>query len=322
MLSKQRSPFYVYYRRLSRLPDHLALPGWWSFSFHAAAAYTAQKPSEILHMLKWSSMMLLIYLVVTSPYILSFIEGIPLMTRGEALPKDHTLFRAFTPQSAITFLLPAAPLGQHIDFETDTSMANAYIGLLALVFFLTSIFNKHSRKTRSIIIIAFLLLLFSFGDALPFWPLLFEYVPLFDHIRFPAAFRLFVLIGFIIAAAEGLNNKRILQSALPGYLTLFIMLLVFTIGVVSFFMVSNPALPDSFTTESMLRFFGESSTFHNMLLQSIIQVILLVILLLVLKSGQKGDRQMVYTTGNFCFCRPVYCCKNQFPGNNRQRFSC
>jgi hypothetical protein len=215
------------------------------------------------------------------------LQGIPLMTRGEALAKDHTLFRAFTPQSVITFLLPAAPLGQHIDFETDTSMANAYIGLAALVFLLSSIFNKHSRETLSIIIIAFLLLLFSFGDSLPFWPLLFEQVPLFDHIRFPAAFRLFVIMGFIIAAAEGLNNIRILQSALPRYLALFILLLVFTIGVVSFFTVSKLVLPVSFTTESMLRFFGESSTFHNMLLQSIIQVILVVILQLLLKSGQK-----------------------------------
>jgi hypothetical protein len=246
-----------------------------------------KKPSEILHMLKWSSIMLLIYLLVTAPYILSFLQGIPLMTRGEALAKDHTLFRAFTPQSVITFLLPAAPLGQHIDFETDTSMANAYIGLAALVFLLSSIFNKHSRETLSIIIIAFLLLLFSFGDSLPFWPLLFEQVPLFDHIRFPAAFRLFVIMGFIIAAAEGLNNIRILQSALPRYLALFILLLVFTIGVVSFFTVSKLVLPVSFTTESMLRFFGESSTFHNMLLQSIIQVILVVILQLLLKSGQK-----------------------------------
>lgn len=246
-----------------------------------------KKPSEILHMLKWSSMMLLIYLVVTAPYILSFIEGIPLMTRGEALPKEHTLFRAFTPQSAITFLLPAAPLGQHIDFETDTSMANAYIGLLALVFFLTGIFNKHSRETLSIIIIALLLLLFSFGDALPFWSLLFEQVPLFDHIRFPAAFRLFAIIGFIIAAAEGLNNKRILQSALPRYLAIFILLLVFTISVVSFFLVSKLVLPVSFTTESMLRFFGESNTLNNIFLQSIIQVVLLVLLLLLLNSGQK-----------------------------------
>ena len=56
------------------------------FLFMLIGNILQKKLKEAGQLLKWSSVMLLIYLLVTAPFILSFLQGIPLMTRGDALP--------------------------------------------------------------------------------------------------------------------------------------------------------------------------------------------------------------------------------------------
>lgn len=221
--------------------------------------------------------MLIIYLVITAPFIYSFLQGVPLMTRGEPLSKDHTLFLAFTPQSAITFLLPAAPLGRHVDFETDISMTNVYMGLLTWIFLIAGLTLIREKRTMAIILCTLLMLLISFGDVLPFWTFLFDYIPYFDHIRFPAAFRLFVIAGCMVIAAEGMKQEAIRPSHLPVIIAWSSALLMLLICMVAYSQLDQLLWPGSFTTAAMLQFFGAGSTLNTMALQSMIQLPLLII---------------------------------------------
>ncbi|MEO6167236.1 MAG: YfhO family protein [Chitinophagales bacterium] len=250
--------------------------------------------TALVQSLKWTAVMLFIYLVVTTPYFISFLEGIPLMTRGEALMKDQTSFRPFTPQSAITFLLPAVPLGHPVDFGTDTSMTNVYIGLLTLIFFITGIITSKTSATRILLGLTLLFLLIAFGDAFPLWSLLFDYAPLFDHIRFPSGFRLFVIIGVILITAQGMSHEKVLKSNLPFIVSAAVLLLLIAISIVSFSLQKKVMLPNAFSTEAMKHFFGESSIANNIVLQSVIQAVLLMGMLLLLFSKQRWQGRYWY----------------------------
>ncbi|MGB3074346.1 MAG: hypothetical protein WBB36_03445, partial [Chitinophagales bacterium] len=253
-----------------------------------------QNKKQIFQMLRWSVTMLVIYLVISAPYIFSFLQGIPLMTRGDALIKEQTAFRAFTPQSAVTFLLPSVPLGRNLDFDTDISMANAYIGLFALIYFLTGIILTRKILIRIVAFLSMVFLFIAFGDAIPVWPYLFDYLPFFDHIRFPAAFRLFVIIGFIIVAAEGWKGEQLRASKLPIFVAFALIMLVIVLGGVAWYYNSNFILPSSFSTAAFLKFFGESSTANNIILQSFLQLALLVALLLLFITKNKWQSTSWY----------------------------
>jgi hypothetical protein len=167
----------------------------------------SKRRKAILQSIKALFLVFAFYALITLPYIFSFTQVITLMTRGEPLVRGSINFQAFTPPSVISFLFPAATLSDPMYFKADMSMTNAYIGLVALIFMIVGLIRNPSRPTIIISIVSFLFLLISFGDAFPLWPFLFDHVPLFNRMRFPAAFRLFVIMGMLVVAAHGLKRK-------------------------------------------------------------------------------------------------------------------
>ncbi len=264
------------------------------FCYVLAGSVFRQDRKMFFNMLKWSSVLLIIYLIITAPYIFSFLQGVPRMTRGEALIKGHTTFSAFTPQSMITFFLPAVPMGQNRDFNTDTSMTNVYIGLWALLFLVIGVMRTIRTNRRGIIFVTLLFFLIAMGDAFPVWPFLFDRVPFFDHIRFPAAFRLFVIMGCIVIAAEGMKAEQSRHSKTPQAVGLIFLLIVLLLCAVAACYNHNFMIPDVFSTAGFLKFFGESSTANNIVLQSILQLIPLTALLILIYSNQKWQSQQWY----------------------------
>lgn len=248
----------------------------------------------VFSMLKWSSVLLLTYLIIAAPYIFSFLQGVPLMTRGEPLIKEHTAFLSFTPQSVITFLLPAVPMGQNRIFNTDTSMTNVYVGLWTLLFLVIGVMRIIKTNRWVIVVITLLFFLIAVGDALPVWPWLFDMVPFFDHIRFPAAFRLFAIVGCLVMAAEGMMAEQSRRSTTPLVVLFIFLLIVMLLCTVAAFYNHKFFIPAVFSTAGLLKFFGESSTANNIVLQSILQFIPLTALLILIFSKQKWQSQQWY----------------------------
>lgn len=265
------------------------------FLYEIARNFFRKKSKAVSHLLRWSGTTLAVYLALAAPYIFSFLQGIPLMTRGEALVRGHASFSAFTPQSLVTFFLPAVPLGQNGVFQTDTSMTNIYIGLTALLFFLLGIVYLRQKAVRAGIIMAFLFLLIAFGDALPLWPLLFDTVPFFDHIRFPAAFRLFAIIGCLLSAAAVMMTEQSTRSKKLRIVIVTFILVLLLLCTVAVYYNTNFFAPRTFSTAGLLKFFGESSAVNNMVWQSILQLILLLALLAVFFSKQQWQSRNWYS---------------------------
>lgn len=116
---------------------------------------------------------------------------------------------------------------------------------------------------------------------------LFDTVPLFDHIRFPAAFRLFVIIGFILIVAEGLKREKVFPSNLPVRIGVTLIILLVMASAVAYSTQPKMLLPYDASTAGLLKFFGESTIANNIVLQSLLQILLLAAILILFFSNHR-----------------------------------
>ena len=132
-----------------------------------------------------------------SPY-LSRIDG------GFTL--EQALFSPFGPKAFISFILPYSTTHFPETFNGDISMINGYFGFLLFILLFAGLFTKKSIELKILLILGIVSLTAAVGDALPVRKLLFDYVPMMNVFRFPAVFRTFVILPFILIGANYLNN--------------------------------------------------------------------------------------------------------------------
>ena len=130
------------------------------------------------------------------------------MTRGSGVTFGRHLFGAFTPKSFISFILPFASIRNMEFYGTDLSMSNAYFGLLTLVFFLTGLMIKRPKLVNLFLFWGLFCLTASVGSALPVREFLYHYIPFMNLFRFPALFRIFFILSFIIVAGFAFDEWR------------------------------------------------------------------------------------------------------------------
>ncbi|HYV90709.1 MAG TPA: YfhO family protein [Chitinophagales bacterium] len=209
------------------------------------------------------------YAVITAPYIVSFIKALPYFTRAAPLKMDPAFASAFTPQSIVSFLFPAATLSHTTFFRSDVSMINGYIGLLPLIILITLMITRQQRTVWILFFSSCLMLMISFGGSFFIWNVLFRYVPLIDHIRFAASFRLFAIIGFLIVAGMVMNNPESYRRAIHASVVLLIVILA--AAVFSYLDEHRIMLPENFSVDAMKSFTLQSTITNNILLQSFLQ---------------------------------------------------
>lgn len=137
-------------------------------------------------------------LILSAAFLYHFVEALPLMVRAERLSLEEIQLLPFSPTSFFTLLAPAITGGRSAFLGTDPSMANAYFGLIPLVFFLGAIRLKANRKVLLLLGVGILCLLIAMGEHFFLRAALYHYVPLMDIFRYPALFRLFALIPFLL----------------------------------------------------------------------------------------------------------------------------
>jgi hypothetical protein len=130
------------------------------------------------------------------------------ITRSGGVTMKQALFGAFTPKSFISFILPFASIRQMEVYDTDLSMSNAYFGLVPLVFFLAALFTRRNALLNLFLAWGVFCLGAATGEATPLRELLFNYVPGMDQFRFPALFRIYVILSFILIAGHGLERLK------------------------------------------------------------------------------------------------------------------
>jgi len=175
-------------------------------------------------------------IILSSVVWLSYTDIAPELTRTEGVSIASAMLNPFSPQCSLSFLLPYAVVKNLDFFATDLSMSNAYFGIITFIFFIYSFFTAKNSTYYLFLTLALISLFISFGDISPLRKLLYDYVPFMNMVRFPAVFRLFTIIGFVICAAYGFeffindiqNRKRKVLLILSVLLTVFIFIIIFS----------------------------------------------------------------------------------------------
>jgi hypothetical protein len=179
-------------------------------------------------------------------YLFSVLDNYDFASRADGLSLAQILFSPFSFESFISFILPLTTTKGFEVFGTDMSMANGYIGLFVFLFFILSLFTKKDARQRIIITISVICLIISVGERTYLREFLYHYIPFFDTFRFPSAFRLFAITGFILSAGFYLHGQISKYNA-GRMLKHMLLVMVPAILILGFIVIdTSAARPDSF----------------------------------------------------------------------------
>lgn len=148
------------------------------------------------------------FVLLSLPSIVSFALYWNDTTRSSGLSLTDVLFGPFRVQDMQSFFNPMLSAVKKENTGTDLSMMNGYFGLIPLAFVLLIIpfYKQLTKRDWFIIATTFICLLAAFGDTffIPIRQLLY-YFPGLGIFRFPAIFRLFAIVGFILTSCAMLK---------------------------------------------------------------------------------------------------------------------
>ncbi len=170
--------------------------------------------------------LILLCILALLPIIYSTFSTMSYFSRGAGITLEKALQHPFTLQSLLSLITPFSSFKNPTLFNTDISMANAYIGLLPLILILVYSISKKNSKSTFWLIIAGVFLIISIGSQLPVREFLFNYIPGFNLFRFPSLFRLFFIIALLLFTA---SYYDILKIYIEKYRSRIVFLLVFTV---------------------------------------------------------------------------------------------
>ncbi len=226
---------------------------------------------------------ILLTAIVTSVVLISVYHLMPAMTRGDGVLLRQALFGPFPPKSFVSFLFPFATVLNPAFYGTDISMANGYFGLVMLAFFLLALAIRKPVKIWIFLGWGLLMLGIAAGDALPLRAFLYHHVPFMDMFRFPALFRIFALICFIITGAYAF--REFIENPGRYIWALRLITLLMLAGVVTAILLANPGegfSPVRFMQEKTGIFARDTTIARHIYFQGMIQGILLLLMLATL----------------------------------------
>ena len=224
-----------------------------------------------------------VFTLLAGMVVLTSVYHLPeAMTRGSGTTLRQALFGAFTPQSFISFILPFASIREMDFYGTDLSMTNAYFGLVVLIFFIAGLMIRRSKIVNLFLVWGIFCLAAAVGNALPFREFLYHYVPFMNLFRFPALFRVFVILSFVIVGGFAFNEWRNGKTGLNKKLMVSTGILLAAILSFVVYSLTRGNLEMGYFIKNQLFIFSEKSTVaQHILFQGIIQAVLLVFLIII-----------------------------------------
>ncbi len=253
------------------------------------------KPKPVGNFFKqtgWVILLLLLIAVATAGMIISYTELLPFLTRESKPVINNSALNSTTFQSGISFLFPFTVVKAEDFFQSDIALRNCYIGLIPLVFMLTTLLSNWRKKEVSFFMVVglFFLLLSSDGFIQTF---AYRYFPFIGYVRLPGEFRIFTLFCFLITGCNQLNSFSTDTNANRVALLVSRLLIFFSItaslwGILSIIRTGKTAFFDlhiiSQSVDSLKKIAASLTVYDTILIQGIIQAVLL---LLILRSIQK-----------------------------------
>lgn len=232
-------------------------------------------------------------LVFSIGMIVSIWQVSPYLSRLEGFTLEQALFSPFGPRALMSFLFPYSTTHFPEYFNGDISMVNGYFGLFLFVFFFAGIFTKKSVELKVLFGLGIFSLAAALGDVLPVREALFNYVPMMNVFRFPAVFRLFVILPFILIGANYLNEKY-KEGVFPEFKKWWIPitgLVLSLIGLIFYLRAKTFLDLKNFFETSVFQADRSTHIEQHIAFQAIIQIGFLIALFLLMRFFKKTKWQ-------------------------------
>ena len=151
----------------------------------------------------------LFFILLSLPAILSFIQHLPAIKRGESQSLSTVLENSMNPTTTLSLLTPFGTTANESWLDSSILMRNIFIGIVPLLFLMYAFFNKHVIKNKEVkffFFCAIIMLGLAWGSFFFLRQLAYHTLPLMDSFRHPALFRLFTVFFFLLIAAASLNS--------------------------------------------------------------------------------------------------------------------
>lgn len=231
----------------------------------------------------------LLFLLQSLCFIRFFLESMPLINRTEGLPLAQVQLVPFSPRGLLSLLFPFM-ISPDVDFwQTDLAMVNVYFGLGAFILVVTQLVFRPTKKVLALFGVALIFMGISFGDYFFLRSWLYHSLPLMDMFRYPALFRLFFIVLFLVLTGMGLERLRKekdlkfsgqIQRVAIAATIIFVFLFIFTLSR------ENLQWPEAFSATAFHQFAMESSVAARLLLQLPVQLVCLFLFIFLLKVKQ------------------------------------
>lgn len=264
------------------------------YIFFAVELIRKKERRELFRLTGFSALAVLFTALMAMVVLVSVYHLQGAMTRSGGVTLRQALFCAFTPKSFISFILPFASIRNMDYFNTDLSMSNAYFGLITLVFFLLGLTIRKAGLVNLFLAWGIFCLVAATGAATPLREFLYRFVPGMDQFRFPALFRIYAILSFIIVAGYGFESLKIEDLRLKVEDMRLRRKLLISIGLVAMsiigFMIYSFTRKElhfaDFLKHDLFIFSEKSRISQHILFQGLFQLILLGSFLFIIKKKE------------------------------------
>jgi hypothetical protein len=213
--------------------------------------------------------------------ILAFIQVQPFISRLSGLDYNSCISNSFTWQALVSFFQPFATTVNWEYYQTDPSMSNHYFGLLLLPFCVLFIWKSKSALEKLLAFFAIFCLAISFGDVMPFYKLMYNYLPGVNLFRFISYFAF--MFTFCMLLLVG-NTLSILMVQFEQRRKLIATVFIITFGII--FLIAIYAISKGNFIEFVKFYFNNQlfernnfgSRYDHIAFQAIIQLLLFLTL--------------------------------------------
>jgi hypothetical protein len=268
------------------------------------------KEQKIKKLLLSHGLLIVFFLCLSAPAILSYLHVLPFYSRGKGVSLPDALENSFHPSCSLSFILPTAPIKNPASINTDLISRNTYFNIILLAFIPAYLWSKKSLFLNFTIFGILFFFLFSLGQYLPVRSFCYQFLPLMDTFRHPANARLFVIIGGIVLSLiifRDLKNQPLSSKYIQVFISCLIAGITF-IALPSFFKSSTfQSVKDFLTgsgTREQIKLFLDSLTFNDtIILNATLQITFLILLLLFLKKKKNYSILALMVINSFLFAQ-------------------
>ena len=223
------------------------------------------------------------------PAILSFMDFIPQINRGNGVPIEDAMVNSLAPANLVSVLMPWPTMRGAAFAATDPLIRNCYMGILALIFLIYYFLRRQKKDgvQKFLVGMFVVFLLFSFGPLGGLRYLSYYVLPLMDSFRHPANAKLFFLFAAQVLAAFAINQYILQDSFKKSHLKKITLGLLIIAGLAFIFSlfgnhivpaISSLARGGGSSFGDLLKTIRDQLSFHDLLfLNSLFVLIILAI---------------------------------------------